>query len=66
MINDDAHDYEDGRKVVFENTNDHPYPLANVGYEAGVGDLNEMEVFEPREAALVGGRYYNTGAGRAL
>ena len=66
MINDDAHDTEEGRISASENTNNHPYPLVNVGYEAGVGYINEMEVFEPREASLVGGRYYNTGAGRAL
>lgn len=66
LINDDAHDTEEGKRTVSENTNNHPYPLVNVGYEAGVGDIDEMEVFEPREAGFVGGRYYNTGAGPAL
>ncbi len=63
MINDDTSDTA-GNRVVSENTNNHPYPLVNVGLEAGVGDINEIEVFEPREAAMMGGRYYNTG--RAL
>ena len=75
MINDDAHDTEDGRRTMSVSkdmsttTNYHPsYPLVKVGYEAGVGDIDEMEVFEPREAGFVGGRYFNTGgaAGRGL
>ena len=76
MINDDAHDTQDGRRTMMSvsenmstntNTNYHhaSYPLVNVGYEAGVGDIDEMEAFEPREAESVGGRYYNTGGGGA-
>jgi len=67
MINDDTHDSEaSARRVFSEKMNEYPYPMVNIGREAGAGDINEMEVFEPREAGLVGGRYYNTGAGRAL
>ena len=63
LINDDAEDISGpGRRAVSENTNNLPYPpLVNIGREAGAGDINEMAVFEPREAGNLAGRYYNVG-----
>ena len=62
MINDDVNDAMHGERVVSENTNYLPYPpLVNIGREAGAGDINEMAVFEPREAGNLAGRYYNVG-----
>jgi hypothetical protein len=70
MINDDTDDPVNSSNVQLRNRAQTPIdylgPLINIGNEAGAGDINDIQVFEPREAGNLGGRYWSVGGRRGF